>query len=190
MEKLNKAILFAVEAHKEQNRKNGAPYILHPLETAAIAATMTIDCDVLCASVLHDTVEDTGVTAEEIRREFGERTAELVASETEDKRRGTPPNETWRLRKEESFELLKETKDRGVKIMWLSDKLSNMRSLYVDYLKDGDEVWKRFNEKDKAEQEWYYRTISELLGELGDTAAWVEYTALVNKIFKADTVKE
>ena len=69
-ELLNRAILFAVRAHDGQRRKGGnIPYILHPLEAAAIAATLTEDEEVLAAAVLHDVVEDTGTPLAAIRAE-------------------------------------------------------------------------------------------------------------------------
>ena len=183
MNQFDKAILFAVKMHEGQKRKNGAPFIVHPLEVAAIAATIVDDIDVLCAAVLHDTVEDTSATAEQIRLEFGEKISYLVASETENKRYTIPPHLTWRIRKEESFEKLKKAQDRNIKVLWLSDKLSNIRSIYSEYLRVGDSLWQRFHQKDKAEQYWYYRTAAQLLNELNDTAAWAEYNELVEKVF-------
>ncbi len=72
--------------HEGQLIKDGGVYILHPLEVAAIVGTMTNDLEILSAAVLHDTVEDTPVTAQDILDNFGERVAELVAHETENKR--------------------------------------------------------------------------------------------------------
>ena len=78
---LDKAIIFAVNAHRGQFRKGSdTPYILHPMEAAAIVGTMTADDEVLAAAVLHDTVEDTGTTIEQIREQFGERVAALVSA--------------------------------------------------------------------------------------------------------------
>ena len=62
----DKAVQFAFQAHKGQFRKDGTMYILHPLETAAIVSTMTKDEDILAAAVLHDTVEDTNVTRDDV----------------------------------------------------------------------------------------------------------------------------
>ena len=76
-----KAVAFAMKAHEGQKRKDGSVYILHPLEDAAIVGTMTTDLEMLAAAVLHDTVEDTPVTAQDILDNFGERVAELVAHE-------------------------------------------------------------------------------------------------------------
>ena len=151
---LEKAIAFALKAHEGQKRTDGGVYILHPLEVVTVVATMTDDPEVLAAAVLHDTVEDTPVTAQEILDNFGERVAALVAHETEDKRPGVPPSESWKIRKEESLAVLKNS---GVetKMLWLGDKLSNMRSLSRDYDKIGLAVFDRFNEKNPKEQYWY-----------------------------------
>jgi (p)ppGpp synthase/HD superfamily hydrolase len=180
---LEKAIIFAIHAHQGQTRKNGLPYIIHPLEVASIAATMTKDEDVLVAGILHDVIEDTAVTKEQLRIEFGDKITELVLAETENKRVGIPKSLTWRIRKEESLQILKNTQDQNVKIIWLSDKLANIRSLYADYCTIGDKVWNQFNQKDPSEHYWYYNTISNLLDELKEKPAWIEYNNLVEKVF-------
>ena len=184
MNVLEEAIQFAVEAHEGQKRKlSETPYILHPLEVAGIIATMTDDLDTMAAGALHDTVEDCGVDPKTIREKFGPRVAALVQSETEDKLSDRPPEETWQERKEDSLLMLLHTKDRDVKILWLSDKLSNIRSFYRSYLKDGNKIFSCLNQKDPAMQGWYYKTIASYLTELSDTAAYREYVELVEKIF-------
>ena len=95
-ELLDRAIVYAVKAHEGQFRKGtDIPYILHPLEAAAIVGTMTADEAVIAGAVLHDAVEDTDATVEEIRERFGERVAALVAAESEDKRSDLPAASTW-----------------------------------------------------------------------------------------------
>ena len=80
MTAFEQAIIFAVRAHEGQRRRGeSTPYIIHPMEVAAICASMTSDEDVLAAAVLHDTVEDTDVTVEEIREIFGDEIADAVA---------------------------------------------------------------------------------------------------------------
>ena len=179
-----KAVFFAFNAHSGQLRKDGSIYILHPLEVATIAGSMTNDTDILSAAVLHDTVEDTDVTADEILSEFGERIAFLVASETEDKRPGIPSSESWKIRKVESLEELKNSNDTGVKILWVSDKLSNMRSLYKSFEKNGLKVFESYNEKNPSEQRWYHEKVLEYTKELSDYPAYKEYRRLFNIIFK------
>lgn len=181
---LDQAIVFATEAHAGQTRKGcHIPFILHPLETAAIAATVTDDEEVLAAAVLHDTVEDTDATVEQIRSRFGPRVAELVAGESENKREDRPAEETWKVRKQETLEHLK-TAPREIKIITLGDKLSNMRALYRDRLVLGDRLWDRFNQKDPKEHAWYYAGIAQRLSEFAGTPAYEEYLQLVEKTFE------
>ncbi|MBO7214046.1 MAG: bifunctional (p)ppGpp synthetase/guanosine-3',5'-bis(diphosphate) 3'-pyrophosphohydrolase [Clostridia bacterium] len=185
MELLSRAVAFAVQAHDEMRRKSkDIPYILHPLEAAVIVGTMTSDQNLISAAVLHDVVEDAGITLNEIEELFGSRVRQLVASETEDKRESLPPAETWRIRKEESLQILKETNDIGVLMVWLGDKLANMRAIYRDHKVEGDSMWQRFNQKDKNEQAWYYRSIVDLTERLSHTSAWIEYKTLVEIVFK------
>lgn len=185
METVNEAIIFAAGAHDGMRRKQSeAPYILHPMEAAVIAGSLTDDQDVIAAAALHDAVEDAGVSIEEIQRRFGKRVAELVLSETEDKREHLPKAGTWKLRKEEAIQLLKETKDLDIKVLYLSDKLANMRSIYCTWQKEGCDMWKQFNQQDPAEHAWYYRSISENISELADTPAYQEFNELIHKVFK------
>ena len=184
MELASEAIVFAVKAHDGMRRKKGnCPYILHPMEAAVIVGAMTDDQNLIAAAALHDVVEDAGVTIDEIEKRFGPRVRELVASETEDKRADLPPASTWRIRKEESLEVLKNTDDIGVLMLWLGDKLANMRAIYRDFKVEGVAMWQRFNQKDVAQQAWYYRSIAELTQRLSDQSAWLEYKTLTELVF-------
>ncbi len=180
---VDRAILFAVNAHRGQLRKDGSPYILHPLEDAAIVGTITKDPEVLAAAVLHDTVEDTDATPEQIREGFGERVYELVMHETENKRPDLSPEQTWRIRKEESLALLAAAEDPAVKILWLGDKLSNMRGIYRQFLTEGDRVFNRFNNKDPRAHVWYYGTTLRLLETLSGHSAYRELQTLFHTVF-------
>lgn len=192
MELVTKAMIFAAQAHDGMKRKKDhTPYILHPTEVASIVGTLTNKQEVIVAALLHDVVEDTPATIEEIEQEFGSRVAELVQSETEDKRKGVSPASTWRARKEESIEILRNTTDPEVKMLFLGDKLSNMRSFYRQWQVEGISMWKGYHEKDPAQQAWYYHAIAESTKEFADTFAWKEYTFLMNAIFKeVEEVKE
>ena len=185
MELVSEAIAFAVQAHDGMRRKKSeAPYILHPMEAAVIVGTMTDDQSLIAAAALHDVVEDAGISITEIEEKFGKRVKELVSSETEDKRADLPPSDTWRIRKEESLSVLRETKDEGVLMVWLGDKLANMRSIYRDHKVEGSSMWQRFNQKDEREQAWYYRSIADLTARLSHTSAWIEYKALTEIVFE------
>lgn len=175
---------FAAEAHGGMMRKSaGTPYLLHPMEAAVIAGTMTNDVDVLCAALLHDVVEDTSTTIEEVEEAFGPRVAALVASETENKRPELPPQESWLIRKKESLEELRATHDRDVHILWLADKLSNMRSFARLHGRHGNAMWRQFHQQDVKLQAWYYQQVAEALSDLSDTPAWQEYEFLRNAVF-------
>ena len=184
MELVSEAIAFAVKAHDGMRRKKSdAPYILHPMEAAVIVGTMTDDQNLIAAAALHDVVEDADITIEEIEEKFGKRVRELVESETEDKRADLPPAETWRIRKEESLATLKNTDDIAVLMVWMGDKLANMRAIYRDFKVEGALMWQRFNQKDVNEQAWYYRSIAKLTERLSDTSAWLEYKTLTELVF-------
>lgn len=184
MDIFDKAIVFAAKAHSGSFRKGTTtPYIVHPMEASAIVATMTDDKTILAAAVLHDVVEDTDYTIDDITKEFGEDVARLVSAESEDKRDNLPSEVTWKIRKQETLDHLKDKATKEEKIITLGDKLSNIRAMHRDYLEIGDELWNRFNQKDKSEHAWYYKSIAELLSDLSDTSAYQEYVELVNKVF-------
>jgi myo-inositol-1(or 4)-monophosphatase len=184
MELVSEAISFAAKAHDGMRRKKGdSPYILHPMEAAVIVGTMSDDQSLIAAAALHDVVEDAGVTLEEIEEKFGARVRELVEAETEDKRTDLPPESTWRIRKEESLSVLKSTDDIAVLMVWLGDKLANMRAIWRDFKAEGSAMWQRFNQKDEKEQAWYYRSIVKLTERLSHTAAWLEYKTLTELVF-------
>lgn len=182
---VEKALKYAAIAHKGSFRKGTKiPYIVHPVEAAMITAELTNDTEVVAAAALHDVVEDTIYTQDDIRRIFGERTAELVAAESENKRDDMPPEQTWRMRKEETLAHLKKA-PKEVQIICLADKLSNIRAIRADYIKLKDKLWKRFNQADPSAHAWYYRAIRDILMvELSETKAWQEYAKIVEEVFK------
>lgn len=184
MELVSEAIIFAVNAHDGARRKNSqTPYILHPIEAAVIVGTMTEDQNVIAAAVLHDVVEDTEYSIDDIETKFGTRVKELVLSETENKRSSLPPSETWRIRKEETLSVLKNTDDMDVLMVWIGDKLSNIRAIYRDFKAEGIAMWNKFNQNNVSEQEWYYRSVVKYTERLSHTSAWQELRALTELVF-------
>ena len=184
---LCQATRLAAQAHDGAYRKGGrAPYLLHVMETAEIVGTMTEDEDVLAAAVLHDVLEDTSVTEEELRETVGGHVTELVVAVSENKRREQPAEMTWRLRKQESVERLLKEPRLEVKMIALGDKLSNIRALQRDYGILGEQVWERFNNKSKAEQGWYYQAVTDALQDLNVYPVWHELANLVWEVFWQD----
>ena len=176
---LDKAIVFAVQAHAGSERRGkGFPYIVHPMEAMAIVATMSSDQELLAAAALHDVVEDTDVTLDEIRERFGERVARLVDTESDRLDEGWD----WFARKEFSLKRLREA-TREEKMVALGDKLSNMRAIARDYTTAGESFWDMFRIKDKSVHAWRYHALLDALSSLSDTYAFQEFEFLVNRVF-------
>lgn len=127
-EKIVRAYQFAMEAHGQQQRATGEPYIIHPLAVAAILIDLEVDEDTLAAALLHDTVEDTGKTVEEIREQFGDDVAALVDGVTKLSR--IPYSSKEEIQAENFRKMfLAMAKDIRVVLIKLADRLHNMRTL-------------------------------------------------------------
>ena len=174
----DRAAQFAIEAHRGAERRGkGFPYIIHPMEAAAIVATITNDLEMLAAAILHDTVEDTDTTIEQIETLFGPRVAHLVHIETAQK------GVSWRGRREVQMERIRQA-DRDCKIVAMGDKLSNLRAIALDCRMLGDSLWSRFHAPDgKKDIEWYYRGLASALDELVDTPPYHEFLTLLEETF-------
>lgn len=182
-ELLDRAIVFAVRAHAGTERRGkGFPYIIHPLEAVEIVATMTSDQELLAAAALHDTVEDTDTTVEQIRAEFGDRIASLVAADSDTPIQGISREESWRIRKQAAIDRIASA-SHDAKIVALGDKLSNMRAIARDYAMQGDNLWNLFRLKERKDHEWHYRGLAASLRELQDTFAYKEFEQLINQVF-------
>ena len=180
---VERAIRYAADAHHGAFRKgNHLPYIIHPMECMMLVMRMTEDVDVIAAAALHDVVEDTPRTLVELEKEFGSRIAGLVAMESEDKRVGEDKGLTWKVRKQENLEREKSASIEAKQIM-LADKISNMRATLRDFEISGHDIWQKFNMKDEAEQEWYYRSVAEVLKELSKEPLYEEYLTILDKVF-------
>lgn len=183
----DKALKFATDAHSGTERRGkGFPYIIHPMEAVAIVATITSDPELLAAAVLHDTVEDTDVTIEDIRNEFGGRVATLVQHETAP----LPGDAPWRTRKQSQSDLLASA-PRDSKIVAIGDKLSNLRAIANDFKQIGDDLWKRFSAPNgKEDVEWYYRQLGAALSDLDGTLPYKEYLSLLEGTFGPERNKQ
>ena len=182
-ELLDRAIIFAVKAHAGTERRGkGFPYIVHPMEAMEIVATITPDQELLAAAALHDVVEDTEISADEIRREFGDRIAALVVAESDVFVEGVSEEDSWHDRKQAAMDRLAAA-PRDAKIVAMGDKLSNMRAIARDYAVKGDELWKIFHAKDPKDHEWHYRGLAAALEELKDSFAYREFVKLIDQVF-------
>lgn len=125
---IERALAFATAAHAGQTRKSGEPYVSHPLAVAGIIGELGLDAASVCAALLHDSVEDTSTTIEQLSREFGKEVAFLVDGVT---KLGKLPYSTREEQQAENFRkmLLAMARDIRVILVKLCDRLDNMRSL-------------------------------------------------------------
>ncbi len=125
---IQKAYKYAVEHHGDQRRKSGEPYIIHPINVAYILADIGLDESTICAALLHDVVEDTDATENDIKREFGEEISDMVAGVT---KLGNIAFATVEEQQVEDYRkmFLAMGKDIRVIIIKLADRLHNMRTL-------------------------------------------------------------
>lgn len=180
---LQKAYEYAAEAHSRQHRKGTRiPYFTHIITTMNYAVELTDDVEILQAAALHDTIEDTSVTMEDLEKEFGGRVAALVEAETENKRHELPASQTWEIRKREAIERIK-TQALDVKIIVLADKTANAESLVKERQAMGDGVWEKFNQTDAKMQEWYFRSMRAHLTELDDTQVMKQFDKYIKILF-------
>ena len=186
---LQKAMVFTAMKHEGYVRKGTTiPYLTHVMEAMEIVCRMTEDEEVRAAAVLHDTLEDTPTTREELIHFFGERVASLVAAESENKRRDRPEKETWLERKLETIQHLGTAKTE-IRMIALGDKLSNVRAMYRDYQVHGDKLWEKFNNPDPKAQGKYYCSLANVFREddiIRETPAFMEYAALCAEVFHAE----
>lgn len=186
MSRIQEAIIFATLKHEGQKRKGTEiPYIVHPMEVMQILTALNCDENVIIAGILHDTLEDTDATPEEIEKLFGVDILSIVQKESEDK------SKTWKERKAATIERLKDD-SAETKLVCFADKLSNIRSMYRDKMEVGAELWKRFN-ADKDSIEWYYRGVAAALlnpgtdGKMNGSVysdLYKEFKKTIDKVFQ------
>ena len=142
-ESLNKAYSFALEAHQNQKREEGVPYIIHPVAVAKILTELKLDSATITTGLLHDTIEDTNVTYETVKKEFGEEVANLVEGVTkisalEDKASIDSKAENFRKL------ILATSKDIRVLLVKLADRLHNMRT--IQFVKNKEKIIRKAKE--------------------------------------------
>jgi (p)ppGpp synthase/HD superfamily hydrolase len=181
MNLLKKAKDFATIAHEGQVRKStGLPMIGHPIRVAATLEKAGFDIATVAGGFLHDVVEDTKYTMEDIINEFGEEVAFVVAGNTEDK------SKSWEERKQHTIDSIKNAR-LNIKALIVADKLDNLNALIEDYEKLGESLWKDFN-RGKEKQKWYFTGVAENcmygLKEEEIPEFFYEYIEKVKQFFK------
>lgn len=174
-DKINRAILFALKAHSGQSRKDGKPYIAHPFSVATELAKNGADDDLICAGLLHDTIEDGGVDASELENKFGKEVLRLVLFDTENKEL------PWKERKSTALCAL-EACDRRCAMLICADKLSNLKDISDGLECSGEAVWEKFK-YGRDGQEWLYGEYVKALAQLSDLKMYCELKQTANTVF-------
>lgn len=178
MDIIEKALMAASKSHEGQYRKNtDIPYITHPVTVGFMLLNKGYSEEVVAAGILHDTVEDTPLTLDEIKREFGSNIADMVEGSSEPDK-----SLSWKDRKEHTIEFLK-TASEDVRAVVCADKLHNIRSIIRDYEQVGEEIWSRFN-AGKEQQKWYYTNVVDSLGAQSSFELLTELRAEVDRLFR------
>lgn len=172
---ITKAFLFALHVHGEQKRKDGKPYIVHPVEVAVELARNGADEALICAGFLHDTIEDANTTPEQLRTIFGDEVARLVEQDSEDK------TKSWEQRKKAALEDL-EKAERSHKMLMCADKLANLRSMKEGLNSEGEDFWRHFK-RGRSDQAWLFESTVEALRSLEGLPMYEELRTLTNEIF-------
>ena len=162
-DKIVKAITFAFKEHSDQRRKGtNIPYIVHPIDVASILMKNSAPENVLIAGLLHDVVEDTDSSIQQIEEIFGTEVANLVQQSSEPSELlsgGKSKRVTWRARKSHTISRIKEL-GYEAKLLSCADKLANIRDMVNEQKIVGEAFWGKFNAS-KEEQSWYYNALLE-----------------------------
>lgn len=178
MNLIEKALQVAAKAHDHQYRKKtDIPYITHPVGVGMILMKAGYDEELITAGILHDTVEDTTLTLEDIERIFGLKIAKIVEGCSE-------PDKTlpWEERKKHTIEYLK-TAPIEIRVVVCADKLHNIQSINDDYEQIGEDVWTKFK-RGKDKQKWYYTNVLASLGLESSFDLLEELKIEMNRLFQ------
>ena len=180
MDLKEKAKAFAIKAHKGQVRKSeiDKPMVLHPIDTGLILEEYGFDDSVVAAGYLHDVVEDTKYTIEDIRDKFGDDVAQLVLDASEEDK-----SLSWEERKKKTIEKAKTLPHRS-KLVICADKISNLEDLNILFLKKGFRDFSSFKRGEES-QRWYYTELYNSLvqGEDENSPIFIRLKKEIDKAF-------
>ncbi|PIQ78711.1 phosphohydrolase [Candidatus Peregrinibacteria bacterium CG11_big_fil_rev_8_21_14_0_20_46_8] len=159
--RIDKALVKAMQLHAAQRRKHDGetPFIVHPIGVAMVLSQFTQDEALIAAALLHDTVEDTDYTGEQLRADFGDEIADIVLEVTEPPRKEA----TWEERKEAYLQRIA-TNSREARMITCGDKINNLASMITAFEEQGESMWGKFNERSF----WFYGRVLEALRKHND----------------------
>ncbi|MEK7530580.1 MAG: HD domain-containing protein [Patescibacteria group bacterium] len=168
---LEKAVRIAVEAHKDQKRKDGPPYIIHPFGVALKLAKYGFSDTVVAAALVHDVLEDTEYPPDTMHAELGDEVWAIIQSVTND------DSLSWEDKKLKYIETVRAGSD-DAKAVATGDKIHNMESLVIAYKEHGDTLWTKFN-ANKVKKLWFEEKMLAMLKESWSHPMIQEYESLV-----------
>lgn len=175
---IQKALEFATMKHKRQTRKGTTtPYINHCYQVMTILSMEFSDEELIVAGILHDTLEDTNTSYNELVLNFGQTVADLVLYCSEDKKL------SWKERKSQTIEHIKNQINQRGDFILLADKIANLKDSYDELLKNGFIDWGKFNQG-YEEQRWYYRGILDAANYLHTTKLYLDFKTIVEQVFE------
>ena len=186
-----KAIKFVADAHQGHYRKGtNIPYISHLMNVMKILCEYGCDKEIVTAGILHDVVDDTSVTIDQVEQIFGKRVAEMVegASEPGQIRNGKDEKTSWLLRKQHTIEFITNEATLDQLLVSCADKFDNAETIKQDYALKGERLWERFSSP-KSNQEWYYTSVATAFEqrskEFGEPLIQLSqrFTKTVNEVF-------
>lgn len=175
------ALRLASQAHDKQLRKGSSiPYISHVVHVARILERHGFGEELILAGLLHDVVEDTDLSLEDVRARFGDRVAQLVDAVTERKAEDGVER-PWEVRKAESLEKLR-VADANVAALKAADAIHNGRTTCEDLVQDGPVVWKRFKRGPEVTRNYYAAIADIARQQLGAHAIVLELDEVVSEL--------
>lgn len=178
-DKIFSALQFAMNAHSGQYRKSTKiPYIVHPIDVMQHLIRHNASEDAIVAGILHDTLEDTKTTEQELCQTFGDRVTNLVVGASEPDK-----SLTWEERKRHTMNTLNASNDIDQLMVVCADKLSNISSIASDLKNLGDATWARFN-RGREQQKWYYCSLAEIFAKhKNKSKIFAEYLLKISHVF-------
>lgn len=176
-----KALNIAILAHSGQVRKGDeSPYVIHPVIVALKLAKYNFSDTIIAAALVHDVLEDTDFSAENLKAELGNEVLEIVESVSND------DSLPWEEKKKKYIETVRNGSD-GAKAISVADKIHNMESLLSAYADQGEDVWKKFN-RGKEEKMWFEREVLKMLKETWKHPLIEEYEGLLRQMERTTEV--
>lgn len=171
---IEKAARISVLAHEGNTRKaDGLPYIIHPFMVALKLVKYNFPETVIAAALVHDVLEETDYSPEQLKAELGEKVFEIVRDVTNDK------SLSWEEKKKKYVESVRNGSE-GAKAIAVADKIHNLESLLIAHAEQGPKLWKKFN-RGKEQKLWFENEVLKMLKETWQHPLIEEYEQLLDQ---------